>query len=584
MKNFGKYLLASILGTLITGLLGFFLLFIFFASLIAMSSEPETIIKQNSVLHLTLDKPIQERGQDSPFPDDFQLNGLKNAIGLNDIIEKIEGAAKDDRIKGIWLDINSVSSGMAILKEVRNTLEEFKKSGKFVIAYSSYYSQGAYYLASVADEIWVNPEGSIDFRGLSAQLMFFKTFLEKMDINMQVIRHGKYKSAVEPFLLDHMSEANQEQTSKFLGSLWGSLLKDVSASRNLSIAQLNEAADKISLENPQKAKELGFIDKLAYRDEILAYLKEKSENTEQKKLETISLSKYKAPKDKNKKGERIAVVYAAGNIVDGDGEKNEIGGDKYAKILRKLRLDDKVKAVVLRVNSPGGSALASEIIWREIVLTRKVKPVIVSMSDLAASGGYYIACAADYIFADPTTITGSIGVFGVVPDISKLLSDKIGINVDMVNTNKNAGMGTILRPLTPYQHNVIQNSVERIYDVFTKRVADGRNLRQTYVDSIGQGRVWSGVDALEIGLVDKMGGIEDAIAMAAEKANLDSYKTKSFPKQLDFFESLMEEIYSIEETSMKNRLGKAYFFLNSANETMKMKGVQARLPFVMVVE
>ncbi|RLD61809.1 MAG: signal peptide peptidase SppA [Bacteroidetes bacterium] len=431
----------------------------------------------------------------------------------------------------------------------------------------------------------------MDFVGLSAQLMFFKKALDKFGVKPVIIRHGKFKSAVEPFMYDKMSEANREQVSTYVGSIWLSIQKGIAESRNMDIPELNNIADNLLLKNSKSAVELGFIDSLLYYDEMIDLLKEKSEAKEDKDLKLVSLGKYaKVPKKRKegKKGlakDKIAVIYAAGEIVMGKGKDDNIGAQSLSKTIREARKDKKIKAIVLRVNSPGGSALASEIIWREVVLAQKEKPVIVSMGDLAASGGYYIACAADTILASSNTLTGSIGVFGLLFNIEELMSEKIGITFDKVNTNRFSDIGAPTKNMDKEERAFIQNSVEEIYATFIQHVADGRGMTTEQVDSIGQGRVWSGANAIELGLVDKLGGLEDAIDIAAEKADLDYYRVVSLPKQKDPFEKIMESLggkVSINLFGNENDdFSRIYKYYKSL---LDMEGVQARLPFEIEIE
>jgi len=479
-----------------------------------------------------------------------------------------------------------MDAGIATVQEIRNALLNFKESGKFIVSYANYYSQGTYYLASVSDKVYLNPEGVMEFVGLSAQLMFFKKALEKFGVKPVIIRHGKFKSAVEPFMLDKMSEANREQTATYVGSIWLSIQKSIAESKNMDIQELNNIADNLLLKNPESAVDLGFVDSLLYYDEMVDLLKEKTEAKEDKDLKLISLSKYtKVPKKRpeGKKGlakDKIAVIYAAGEIVMGKGKDDNIGAASLSKTIMEARKDKKIKAIVLRVNSPGGSALASEIIWREVVLAKKEKPVIVSMGDLAASGGYYIACAADTILANPNTLTGSIGVFGVLWNVQELMSEKIGITFDKVNTNRYSDIYSSTKTMEKEERAYIQNSVEDVYATFIEHVADGRGMTTGQVDSIGQGRVWSGTNAIEIGLIDKLGGLEDAIDIAAEKAELDYYRVVSLPKQKEPFEKIMEELGGNVRINLfgndNNEFSRFYKYYQSLSN---MKGVQARMPF-----
>ncbi|MFM1875552.1 MAG: Protease 4 [Bacteroidota bacterium] len=558
----------------------------------SMGNKQVTEVKDKSVLHVKLDFEIKERGSNSPFgnfdPATFEP---KPSVGLNTILECLDNAAKDDKIKGIYLDIQDIPAGMATIEEIRNALLKFKESGKWIVAYSEIYTQKAYYVASVSDEIWLNPQGMVEWKGLGAQLMFMKGMFEKLEVEPQIIRYGKFKSAVEPLILDKMSQANRMQTMTYVSDLWNKMLVGISTGRDKSVEELNKMAQDATIQNAKDAMENGLVDELLFKDQVLDNLRSKLEITdEEEKIEFIALGKYKdapAPKDEESvaKKDKIAVVYAVGSIEGGEGDDETIGSEKISAEIRKARKDDKVKAIVLRVNSPGGSALASDVIWREVVLAKAVKPVVVSMGDVAASGGYYIACAADTILAQPNTITGSIGVFGVLMNAKNLVNNKLGIMVDTVKTNRFADLGTPFRPLTEMERSIIQNGVNEIYTDFITKVAEGRGMAVADVDSIGQGRVWSGEDALEIGLVDKLGGIEDAIEIAAGMASVENYRVVEYPKQKDPVQAFMEELTGQgEEVFLKHRLGQYYEYVKDVEELMNMEGVQARLPYQIYID
>ena len=594
--KFYKIVLGAFLGTLIALVINFFIKVGVVSSMISSLSKSETessaTIKPNSVLYMKLDYAIPDRTADNPFGSiDFNTMESKDATGMNDILRNIENAKTDSNIKGIYLELSSIPTSTATLQEIRNKLIEFKESGKFVVAYGESYSQSAYYLASVADKIYLNPEGALDLHGMASQVMFYKHLLEKLDIEMQIVRgpNNRFKSAVEPYFLDKMSEANREQMDKLLGSVWGQILTGISESRNISVEQLNQIADNLeTIFNAEKAKEYGLVDALYYKDQMLEELKGLTGSN--KSINAITNDKYaKSYKAKSSSKNEVAIIYASGQIFDGKGSEGNIYSDDLSKTIRKAREDENVKAVVLRVNSPGGSAVASAIIGRELDLTKEVKPVIVSMGNYAASGGYWISAKGDYIFADPTTLTGSIGVFGTFPNMKGFLNDKVGLTFDVAKTNENADFGSVTQPLTEFQYAKLQENVVKTYDQFTKRVAEGRGLRQTYVDSIGQGRVWAGADAIGLGLVDQLGDMEDAIAYAAQKANLaDDYKVTEWPKQKDFFTRLMESVSNSEsdklDAAMKQKLGGYYDYLQGLENLQKNTGIQARLPFDMVIE
>ena len=593
MKQFFKFMFASMLGVFLAFFLGIVVLFGMIAALVSSAdSKKEAKVEPNSVLHINFESQINDRSSNNPFENfDFGSLSGKKGIGLNDILENIEKAKTDDNIKGIYIDLQSVPAGIATIEEIRNKLIEFKESKKFIVAYSEAYSQSAYYLASVADEVWLNPEGIIEFKGLGAQVMFFKGLLEKMEVEPQVIRYGKFKSAIEPFILDKMSEANREQTMKYMGSIWNNIVSGIAESRKLTPAQLNLIADSALVQNAKDAVEQKLADKLYYKDQVLDDLKDRCGLEDAKKLKLVSMVKYTdAPKAKKKddKGlakDKIAVIYASGSIEGGEGDDQTIGSDRISKAIRKARLDENVKAIVLRVNSPGGSALASDVIWREVVLAKAAKPVVASMGDVAASGGYYISCAADTIVAQPNTITGSIGVFGLLMNLKNLMNNKLGITVDTVKTNHYADLGSAFRPLTQAEHDIIQNSVNEIYGSFIGKVAEGRGMKVADVDSIGQGRVWSGFDAKGLGLVDVLGGMEDAIEIAAKMAKLDNYRVAEYPEQKEPFKAFMEELSGEgEDVMLKKSLGENYRFYKTLDDMRRMEGIQARMPFDIYIE
>ena len=478
------------------------------------------------------------------------------------------------------------------MQEIRDKFLEFKESGKFIVTYGENYSQNAYYMASIADKIFLNPEGLIDLHGMASQIMFYKHLLDKLDVEMQIVRgpNNRFKSAVEPYFLDKMSEANREQMDKLLGTVWGQILTGISQSRNISVEQLNQIADNLeTMFDANKALEYGLVDNLYYKDQVLDELKGLTGSN--KDINTISNASYaKTYKDKSTSKNEVAVIYAMGQIYDGKGhEEQGIYSENLSKTIRKAREDENVKAVVLRVNSPGGSALASAIIGRELDLTKEVKPVIVSMGNYAASGGYWISAKGDYIFADPTTLTGSIGVFGTFPNMQGFLNDKIGLTFDVAKTNENADFGSVTQPLTEFQYKKLQDMVVKTYNDFTSRVAEGRGLTQAYVDSIGQGRVWAGADAIGLGLVDQLGDMEDAIAYAAQKANLgEDFKVTEWPKQKDFFTRFMESMNDNGsdqlDAAMRSKLGAYYDYIQGLENLQKNTGIQARMPFDMVIE
>lgn len=573
--------------------MSFFVLFVVFIVIVtaivaSAGSDGKVAVTANSIMHVSLDYPISERTDKNPLAAfDFMGFEGKKTLGLNEILGGIEAAKTDQNIKGIYLDVSSLSSGFATIEEIRNALLEFKKSGKFILAYSEVYTQGAYYLATAADKVYLNPEGMVDFRGLSSESMFFKGALDKLGIEAQIIKVGTYKSAVEPFILEKMSEPNRRQVTSFLGSLYDHFLTNISESRKIPKATLFAIADSAKIRDPKDALSYKMVDGLLYKDQVLDELKSRTGIDKKKDVKSVTIEEYASngDKDKTSSGNRIALVYASGEIISGEGNDETIGSERISRAIRKARTDNKVKAVVLRINSPGGSALASDVIWREVLLTKKIKPVIVSMGDVAASGGYYIACAADSIFAQPNTITGSIGVFGIVPNMQKFFNDKLGITFDGVKTGRFADLGDVTRPLTDAEKMILQQEVNKIYNTFTKKVADGRKRSQAYIDSIGQGRVWSGSEALKIGLVDRLGDIDDAIASAAKKAKLKDYKVVSYPAQVDPFKSLFDNSADkVRLYFVKREMGDNFTYYEQLKSALSISGVQTRMPYTITVK
>jgi len=587
MLKFLKYLLATILGTFLTFLIIFFII-IGIASA-SQSKEPITV-KNNSIIKISLTKIIQERQPLNPLAE-FGINTDEGIQGLNKIKASIKAAKNDTKIKGIYLDAGTFTGGgLATIEEIRNALIDFKTSGKFVVAYGENYNQKAYYLSTAANKIYLNPMGLVDFKGLYAQVMFFKNAMNKLDIEMQIIRGpgNKFKSAVEPFLLDHMSEANKEQTEVFIGSIWKNLLNKISESRKIPSETLQEIANELITYDATAAKKAGMVDDNFYWHQVESKLKEFTKIDETKKLNFISLADYSQTvrKINRKAKKKIAIIYASGTIESGEGDDQTIGSDRIVKAIRKARKDSSIVAIVLRVNSPGGSAQASEVIFQELMLTKNVKPLVVSMGDLAASGGYYISCLADKIYAQPNTITGSIGVFGMIPNIHNFVTNKLGITFDGVKTAHNADIITSIEPLTPFQTEVIRHSIDNIYKTFIGHVAEGRNMTTEAVDSIGQGRVWSGTDALKIGLVDELGGIDKAITTAAELANTTNYKIVELPTLTNPLDKLLKQIGSKTsiEAAVKDNLGayaKYYEFFRTLNTSDLY---QARLPYIIDIQ
>ena len=588
-------MLAVVVGVIIVHIL-YGVIFLLICLSAAGSSSSDVTVKDNSVLKISLTADMPDKVTDGMGFDFMSMTTVKQ-IGLNDALKSIEKAKTDDRIKGIYLDMDGASAGTATIEELRNKLIEFKESGKFIISYATAYSQFGYYLASVADEVYVNPQGGMSWQGMCSQIMFYKNVLEKLGVEMQVFRHGQFKSAVEPYICDKMSPANRKQYSVLLNSIWGKVCRGISEARGISVEDLNMYADSLSLRKAQDAVDLKFADAIKYYDEVIDELKAKSGFDGKDKDMFIDLEKYakaSVPNVKeNKSKNEVAVLFAEGEIVDGNGGKGQMGGDKIAEELRKIRENDDVKAVVLRVNSPGGSGLASEVMWREIQKVKQAgKPVVVSMGNLAASGGYYISCSADYIYAQPTTLTGSIGVFGMFPNLQGLVTDKIGLTIDTVCTNAHADFGSTMRPVTEMEYNYVQQSIEDFYDTFLTRVFDGRKGKgaeghvlseKALVDSIGQGRVWAGADAIEIGLVDELGSLNDAVKKAVELANIPDYKIVEYPAKKEWFEELAEQ-FDISARIMKSELGENYIYYQNAKRIAETSGIQARMEHDIVIK
>ncbi len=583
MKSFFKYLLATIVGVLLSFLL-IFLIMMGIAGSMVSSADKAVEVKDNTILYMDLKNEIVDRASSNPF-ETFDLATFEpqKNLGLNEILKAIAKAKDDPRIKGILLEFDVVNAGAATTGEIREALREFKESGKFVVSYSDTYSQKAYYLASVADSIYLNPEGMVEWLGLRSEIMFYKKALEKLDVEPQIIRHGKFKSAVEPFMSERMSPENREQTLTYLSSIWGSWVDEISKSRNIAVAELNRLADNMEVYDGKSCMKSKLVDSLIYKDQLLEKLKAFTGIPENRNLNTVTLEKYfkvppvqKTAFSKNK----IAVIYAQGEIGMGDGSNTAIGSEGLSKAIRQARRDSTIKAIVFRINSPGGSALASEVIWREVELAGQAKPLVVSMGDVAASGGYYIASPATTILASPTTITGSIGVFGLFFNLQKTLDKKLGINVDVVKTNAHSDFFSMFRPMTAEEKAVGQRFVEQTYQTFIGHVSQGRGIPVERVDEIGQGRVWSGANAKEIKLVDDFGGLTAAIKLAAEKANLDIYRLVELPKQKSPFEELLKG-FTTEAKAMlvKDDLGKGYKYYNRVMQMVENQGVQARIPY-----
>ena len=583
--------LGNVLATIV-GIFVFTMLFFFGIVLIGVlfGGEKESVtVKENSVIELNLEEIHNDYAGKYSDPWVTAFSDKKH-IGLTDIIYAINAAKTDDNIKGISILNNNSSLGMAQSKAVRDALEDFKKSGKFLMAYANTYSQKEYYLNSVANTIYLNPVGDLDFKGLSSDLLFFKDFQDKTGIKMEVIRHGKYKSAVEPFLENKMSDANREQITALLNSIWNSVVTDIAKSRNLSVQKLNEIANGLLARTPEMAKAQKLVDVVAYEDVYHNAIKKLLKVNTKDEYETVSIADYarkftttSIPSDAT---DEIAIIYAQGEIQSGEGDVNIIGEGAMRRSINEARNNDDVKAVVLRIDSPGGNALTSDLIWREIELTKKVKPVVVSMGNYAASGGYYIACNATKIFAENNTITGSIGVFGILPNFSGL-TNKMGIHSEQVKTHENAGNYNPFAPIDEKFKAITTEGVEQIYKTFVSHVAQGRKMTFAQVDAIAQGRVWTGSDAIKIGLVDKIGGLDDAIKEAARLAKIKTYNTQNYPEYKKNFDDFLENLpfAKTKERLIKEEIGEEnYKVMEQIKRVQNYKGIQARMPFEISIQ
>lgn len=586
MKSFIKHTMATVVGIFLTMTLFSIISIISIVAMIA-TVDVSTPIKEKSILRINLSGSLAERSDANPFASLMGEEG--ESLSLEETMQALDKAAKNNNIIGVYLDGGTLDATPGMAQELRQALLKFKESGKWVIAYSDSYSEASYYLSSVADSVLLNPEGNVDFSGLSSQVMFYKDVLEKVGVKMQVFKVGTYKSAVEPFICTEMSPANREQVTSYLLSIWTNMLKDVAGSRNLEVSRLNSLADSMTIiSEASMAVNGGLVDKLCYMDEVKAILREKCgyKNSDDDLIfaSTSDVAKSEMPNENT--GEEVAVYYAYGEIVQSEssgfsmGQEHQIVGEKMIKELQELREDNDVKAVVIRVNSPGGSAFASEQIWREVCLLKEKKPVVVSMGGMAASGGYYISCAANRIFAEPTTLTGSIGIFGMIPDISELMTKKIGLKFDVVNTNKMSDIGSMARPFNAAESAQMQKMINRGYDLFTKRVAEGRGMVQDSVKMIAEGRVWTGEQGLNIGLVDELGNLDDAVTYAAKLAKIEKYRTVSYPDADNPFDQLMNQTKSeYLDSELREMLGDSYSAFFLMRNVKNIDRVQARLPF-----
>lgn len=591
MKSFIKYTMATVVGIFLTMTLFTIISIISLAGMMATEGMSAPI-KEKSILRLDLSGTLAERSESNPFA---ALMGEENmALSLEDALLALDKAAKNENIIGVYLEGGAMGANPGMAQELRQALVEFKESGKWVLAYGDSYGKTAYYLSSVADSVLLNPEGNVDFGGMASQIMFYKDVMEKVGVKMQVFKVGTYKSAVEPFICTEMSPANREQVTSYLFSIWTNMLKDVAASRNMEVGKLNSLADSLTMiSEASVALNGGLVDKLCYMDEVKAILREKS-GLEDEDDDLVFASVADVAKSETldeKVDEQVAVYYAYGEIVQSQGtglgmsQEHQIVGEKMIKDLQDLREDDDVKAVVIRVNSPGGSAFASEQIWREVCLLKEKKPVVVSMGGMAASGGYYISCAANRIFAEPTTLTGSIGIFGMIPDMSELMTEKIGLKFDVVKTNEMSDIGTMARPFNEAESAQMQKMINRGYDLFTKRVADGRGMAQDSVKLIAEGRVWTGEQGLNIGLVDELGNLDDAVAHAAELAKVEKFRAVGYPAPDNPFDQLLNQTKGgYLDSELRELLGEGYAVYSLVRNVKDADRIQARMPFEMNIQ
>ncbi len=584
MKTFLKYTLATITGIIISTFL-FFLIMLAIVSGMMMSGNKPVTIRDNSVLVLKAGLTIPDQGNSSPYSGIDLINmTVTPAPGLNEILACIKKAESDTKIKGILIENGIMPSGWATTDEIRNALKEFRKTGKFVIAYSDYMLlQEGYFLSTAADRIYINPSSTLDFKGLSGEVMFYRKALEKLGVEVQVTRHGKFKGAVEPYILDKLSPENEAQIRSYVGSIWSHVLESISEERGINTEKLGELADNLSAYVATGALDAGLVDGLLFRDELIDTLKIRSGLKADDKIMLVPMHKYsKVPAGKKTTYSRnkVSVIYASGTIVMGKGSDANIGGNSFSDLIRKERKDSSVKAIVLRVNSPGGNAIASDMIWREVELAAKEKPVVISMGNYAASGGYYIAAPGTKIFTSPTTITGSIGVFGLLPNAGKLMNQKLGITTETVNTNRNSDFPSVFRPMNIYEKEVMQLSIEKVYSDFISKVSAGREMPVASVDSIGQGRVWSGSDALKLGLADEIGGLTASVNEAAKLAGIEDWSVRELPVPEDPLMRLLTQLSGeVKLKILTGEYGEYARLIEEFKEISDLSGVQARLPY-----
>ena len=579
--NFFKSFLAALLALLVFSILTV----LFFVVLVgSLTAEKPVDVKANSVLHLKLDAQITEMQIDNPL-EGLPFPGVDaNNVGLLQLKQVIAHAKGDDKIKGIYVDCSYPDAGFATIEEIRQSLLDFRKSGKWVVAYNQVFSEKAYYLASAADEIYLNPYGDVEFNGLTIEMAFYKKLFEKLEIKPQIFRVGEFKSAVEPFMLEKMSAENELQITELANSMYDHIVDRISEARNIPAEKLHQIADNMEVRDAKMAKDAGLVDELYYEDEFQANIKQRLDLKEDENVNFIKYGKYrKSFSTYNKSKNEIAVIVADGTIMPGEneGQDNIIAGETFVKEIRKARNNEKVKAIVIRINSPGGEFRASDMMWREIELAKKQKPVIASMSDYAASGGYYMAMGCDTIVAQPHTITGSIGIFGMMFDMSGFLGNKLGITFDEVRTGNFGEMYTVSRPLTDAERAFWQKSLDEHYNTFTSKAAQGRGVPQEEILKVASGRVWTGTQARERNLVDVEGGFDDAVKLAATKAGIaDDYKTRFYPKQKNFIEEFFAEMEEDEtRDAVKEELGELYIFYQQLKKIKTYQGAQARMPF-----
>ena len=590
--NFFRTFVASCLGSLVSLVALFFIMIMVTVGLVAGlvgSAEEQVLVSDNSVLQLSLDAQLSEQQAENPFEEFPVLGDQTPNIGLLQLKQTIKNAKTDPKIRGILLNVSYPMAGFATLEEIRQSLNDFREEGKWVVAYSDAMSEGAYYLASAADKVYLNPEGEVEFNGLAVEVTFFKKMFDKLEVKPEIFRVGEFKSAVEPFMLEKMSPENKLQLTEMINSIYDHVLDRVSEARGIEKIKLKEISDKMLVRNAQLSVQHGLVDSLLYYDQLLNELRGRLDIEETAKVKFIKYSKYRKSFNAEKKSassNELAVIVADGNILPGDEDQGVIGGDAFAAEIRKARENDKIKAIVIRINSPGGSFVASDMMWREVTLAAEKKPVIASMSDYAASGGYYLAMACDTIVAQPHTITGSIGIFSVMFDASGLLSNKLGITFDEVKTGEYGDMVTISRPLTSAEKNVWQTRTEEIYETFTRKAAAGRNMTQDELKKVASGRVWTGVQAKERGLVDVLGNFNDAIDIAAEKAGIaNDYKIRLYPQRKPFFQEFFEDLEeSSKVRAMREELGSNYIYYQYWQRVKTYNGPQARMPFELVIQ